>query len=531
MLEPCGYTLPKDISDTTVIQQLKQHFQKIQEISSETTSQTYFDTFDWRLYQADRVLIHDGKRQVTWGELNKPVVIRKVPSRKVPKFIWEWNETIALPELPDIIEMRALLPQMKMQTNETLYRFFDKEDKTILRLVLVNYTLEQGSKSLPVSQLLLFPLRGYNKIFNRMNEFLLSGLQLQKTSKSILLKALELNDITPATYTSKPKIHLFNNMTTETALRKILLQMVQSIRVNEKGTAEDIDSEFLHDFRVSVRRTRSAQGQIKNVLPANILEPARKDFAWIGQITGPTRDMDVYLLKIDEYKNSVPEGMRDDLKPLKDFLIRRQRAEQKKLAKHIAGERYQSIMSNWQTFLETPLEKNDSPNAKRPVKDVADERIGSIYSRIIKHGARISTTTPAEALHDLRKECKKLRYLMEFFLSLYDAAKIKDLMQILKQLQSNLGDFQDFEVQIDKLKEFSQEMLESGKTPANTIMAMGILVERLIEKQQGARDEFAQQFANFASSKELFQHLFPQRTIAHEQNQKTPPQTVLSTPV
>ena len=45
---------------------------------------------------------------------------------------------------------------------------------------------------------------------------------------------------------------------------------LQTLRINEDGVRKDLDSEFLHDFRVAVRRTRSALSQIKGVFPAAV---------------------------------------------------------------------------------------------------------------------------------------------------------------------------------------------------------------------------------------------------------------------
>ena len=41
------------------------------------------------------------------------------------------------------------------------------------------------------------------------------------------------------------------------ACRRILAHLAQIIRLNEDGIRKDIDTEFLHDFRVAVRRARS----------------------------------------------------------------------------------------------------------------------------------------------------------------------------------------------------------------------------------------------------------------------------------
>ena len=77
---------------------------------------------------------------------------------------------------------------------------------------------------------------------------------------------------------------------------------------NEKGIIDDIDSEFLHDFRVAVRRTRSLLGQIRYVLPKRRVTRFKRDFAWLGEVTGPARDMDVYLLSFNDIFQPPPQA-------------------------------------------------------------------------------------------------------------------------------------------------------------------------------------------------------------------------------
>ena len=61
---------------------------------------------------------------------------------------------------------------------------------------------------------------------------------------------------------------------------------------------EQLDTEFLHDFRVALRRTRSLLGQIRDVFPAAAVEHFSSEFSWIGRLTGPPRDLDVLLLAL-----------------------------------------------------------------------------------------------------------------------------------------------------------------------------------------------------------------------------------------
>ncbi|MGB5427663.1 MAG: CHAD domain-containing protein, partial [Gammaproteobacteria bacterium] len=268
---------------------------------------------------------------------------------------------------------------------------------------------------------------------------------------------------------------------------------------------------FLHDFRVAIRRTRSALSQIKAVFPKQIVARYKTEFAWLGQITTPSRDLDVYLLTFDEYRNSLPVSMQADIEPLRDFLIRHQKIEHRVLVKALDSARYRRIVTNWRSFLEQPVnERSTLKNAGRPVLDVACERIWRMYRVALKEGNAINAESPAEALHELRKTCKKLRYLMEFFQSLYPSSDIKELIRILKTLQDNLGDFQDYEVQVSTLKDFSHQMVAEGQVPPDTLLAMGILIDALERRQHQAREEFSGRFAEFSQphNQERFRKLF-----------------------
>jgi len=58
-------------------------------------------------------------------------------------------------------------------------------------------------------------------------------------------------------------------MRADIAGKYIYSHLLKAIKANEQGTIADTDSEFLHDFRVAVRRTRAGLSQIKGILAAN----------------------------------------------------------------------------------------------------------------------------------------------------------------------------------------------------------------------------------------------------------------------
>ena len=137
------------------------------------------------------------------------------------------------------------------------------------------------------------------------------------------------------------------------------------------------------------------------------------------------------------------------------------------------------------------------PSAGRPAPVVVAERLAKAWKRVLRDGRRIDDDSPAEALHDLRKDAKRLRYLLEAFGSLLDPVGVATGVKALKGLQDCLGEFQDTEVQAVALAGFGEDLLSRGGVSAATLLAMGGVVEHLDDRGRAARDQFAARFAAF----------------------------------
>jgi len=387
----------------------------------------------------------------------------------------------------------------------------DDLEKTVVRVALRTGTAEVGDDRGEIPPLiLLFPVRGYDRELGRVREYLEDQADLPRTGQASLVAALEAVGRSPGDYTGKFDLRLDANARADEAARAIHRALLDTIRRNEAGTAADTDSEFLHDLRVAVRRTRSALSQIRDVFPAADLQKFKAGFRRVGQVTGPTRDLDVYLLKLPAYAESLPESARGDLEALREFLVRTQKEEQAKVAAALGSDWYRELLADWRDFLTSTSPTGPAPaNAARPIGLVASESIRSTFRKLLKQGRKIDAESPAERLHRLRITAKKLRYLLTFFRSLYPEDSIDLLVKALKKLQDNLGDFNDYGVQQAALKGFAVRMLGDG-APVTTIMAMGRLVERLEGGEAEERRAFEQRFAAFSSSenRRLFKRLF-----------------------
>jgi CHAD domain-containing protein len=477
-----------------------------------TIRRIFYDSFDWRVYTSGSVLEEkqsENKNELSCYSLNRENFHGEMDrGEKVLRFARDFPEGSLRNYLTPILEMRALLPQVKIETKEYLFQLLNKDRKIILRVSYEESTLTDGQTLTSIVR--VFPIKGYDKPLKKVLKLLKGDLDLLPPEENFMLTALRVAEREAGDYSSSLNIQLDSAIPANAATKLVLLYLLKTMSLNEKGVIEDIDSEFLHDFRVAVRRTRSALGQIKEVFPIKQLERFRAQFDWLGQITGPTRDMDVYLLQFDDYKAKLPAAIREEIEPLRNFLIQHQNKEQQSLANELKSARYIKFMKDWRKFLESPSLESTASNAARPVKDVASERIWRIYQRAVKEGSAINSTSVPESLHDLRKTCKKLRYLIEFFQSLYSKEEIDKIVKALKELQENLGYFQDYQVQRESMEHFGQQMMEESKIPAATLMAMGILIEGLEEAQLDARGKFKDRFTEFASHRnhKLFEKLF-----------------------
>ena len=425
-------------------------------VSRQSSCKTYYDSFDWRLYSNDITCEFNQAKtasSLTLRSIKNGLVIAGSELKKVPLFSKEFEPGTMRDTLEPLLEMRALLPVCTLDYEIYHLNIINKDQKIILRLLIEEYRQFNN-------RVLLQPVKGYDKAAEHIAEILTATLGLTVTDEPVLLKALQLQGRKPKDYSSKLNINLDPDMRADIAGKYIYSHLLKAIKANEQGTIADTDSEFLHDFRVAVRRTRAGLSQIKGILPANINAYYADFFSWLGQITGPTRDLDVYLLNFERYKSSLPDSIREDLNPLYDFLLIKQQKAQKELAKKLQSDKYLSTLSEWEQYLKEPSYKKPlEQNAKLTIKELADRRIWKVFTRVLQEGDAITGLSPAEALHDLRKSCKKLRYLMEFFQSLYPEQQIKHLIKNLKGLQEVLGDFQDYAVQEQNLKLFSEEMM------------------------------------------------------------------------
>jgi CHAD domain-containing protein len=479
---------------------------------------TWLDTFDWRLHKAGVTLEYipgRGGSELRLSGSSGQEAAQQVtgwrPSR--PHLLADLAGGAVGTRLTNLIAMRALIPVVSTTTTTDVYRLLNEDDKTVAKLIIDRPALE-GSRTDPLPpRLAIAEVRGYTGQARRAARLLAAVPGVAQGARSPLADALLVTGRRPGGYSNKVDAAITASMPAAAAVAAILLRLLDTIEANNEGVLADIDTEFLHDLRVSVRRTRSALklfGDALTGLTPEELAFFAAEFKWVGDLTTPTRDLDVHLLDFEDTARGLAAAKPDDLEAFRAFLEQRRRREFRVLTRGLRSPRYTALIQEWRAKL-TKIQQDTVPAERTRTRGeyrhqvangsallLAAERTRTTFAKVSKRGAAITPDSPAEALHDLRKRCKELRYALEFFAPLYDPAASAKVVGDLKRLQDCLGEFQDTEVQIGEIRTLGAAMLAAHEAPAVTLLAMGEVTAGLAARQRAARADFERRFVAFA---------------------------------
>lgn len=442
----------------------------------------FLDTFDWRLYRAGVELEYDGaslqarmpggrELAVAAGRLRLPLPSASIPHGALAE------------EIVPIVAPRALLLAVEDRIVVRVARLRNSDQKVVARL-RASIPATPGSPT----HLTVSALRGYAADADAVGLALAGRPDMAPTAVGEYAEALRHAARRPATEPDSLAAAMTPGMSAESAIALVLTDFATAMAVNAPGVIDDIDPEFLHDFRVAVRRTRSVLKLTGDVLPAHVQQRFVDEFRWLGDVTTPVRDLDVFLAEFPELIGRLTAAKPDDLAPLRAFLIRHRAAQRRPLVRALRSARFATLQSDWRAaLLGAATERHGKPSAAQ----IATERVSAAHRKVIRIGRRITPESPGETVHGLRKRCKEFRYLLETFAPLHDPAAHSALIRQLKSVQDVLGDFQDGEVQRQAIRSFAEKIMAGGGAQAPSMMAMGELAAAMDAHQLAARAQLA----------------------------------------
>lgn len=462
----------------------------------------FFDTFDWGLYRADLSLERHRNeyrlRHLSDGDL---VAETSCPSGQLPRFVDDFTPGELRRALAPHIKVRALLRLVTTIRQRQSVELLGDGKQPLARLTVDEFTIEHRDHRLSLESRVILQTEPEDRRTWQHLHRALQDRHLQHPEQPLLTAALSVAGITPAGYSNKLRVNLQPEMPTGEAVRTIARHLLHIMRRNEEGLQRDIDTEFLHHFRVADRRSRTLVALLPKAVPKDARRQAARNLAELSRVTGDLRDLDVLLLQRFCYTALLSTSLQDGLQELFNDLQRRRARDFAKVRDYLKSDRYGEIVRSWSSTLDDGpwFGADSSPQANRPVRTVADKLIGKGLGRVLKRGTAITAASLDSDLHRLRLACKKLRYTLEFFTSLYGRKRTAVPIKQLKRLQDNLGEFNDMSVQLAWFHGMLQDTDETGPSPLQAA-AIGGLIQALNRRKLTVRDEFAAAFTRFSSA-------------------------------
>jgi hypothetical protein len=263
---------------------------------------TVLDTFDGRVERAGARLTRsgvNGTSTIAWQPRGGRSHLTVRPVEPV-NFAWDLPDGPLREALTPVVGVRRLMELAQAEEYGAALHVLDRRGKTIARL-----RIESGRARLPKAGqgwhrlptvITLTGLRGYGDAYDRLLPVIQSRPGITPCSTGLHGLMLRVIGVPERGDVSWPRVELESTVRADVGARQIHLALLGSLVTNEPGLRDNLDTEFLHDFRVAVRRTRSLLGQIRSVFPPDLTSHFATEFAWLGRLTGPPRDMDVLAL-------------------------------------------------------------------------------------------------------------------------------------------------------------------------------------------------------------------------------------------
>lgn len=239
--------------------------------------------------------------------------------------------------------------------------------------------------------------------------------------------------------------------------RKILAYHCERMLQHEDGTRAGVDPEELHDMRVATRRQRAALRIVQPYMRRKALEPVREGLRAAATVLGAVRDLDVLREGMQAYRQSLEAEEMLALQPLYDAWSARRDSARDAMLVHLDGAEWTAFKREYERFLASPGEgvlpasDGEVPRAHL-VAHVLPGEVWRHYGAVRAYES-VLPWAATETLHALRIECKRLRYVLEFFQETLDP-EVETAIGAMVKLQDHLGELNDSHVTIGLIREF-----------------------------------------------------------------------------
>lgn len=246
------------------------------------------------------------------------------------------------------------------------------------------------------------------------------------------------------------KLALAPAVTLDEAIASILRACFHHLLQSLPAAADGRDPEGVHQLRVALRRLRSALDLMRSLASPNNLDTLRSEARWLAHDLSPARDWDVFQLEtLPEIAGACPAVA--GFGALEQAAAARKADAYRKAQQALADRRCAVFLLGLGAWIEArgwrnDLAAEDLGRLAEPAVVFARSILARQYAKVLKRGRRFKSLPPDD-LHRVRLATKRLRYLGEFLLPLFDDRKTtRKFSRRLADLQEKLGTFNDMAI-------------------------------------------------------------------------------------
>lgn len=245
------------------------------------------------------------------------------------------------------------------------------------------------------------------------------------------------------------------------------------------------EPEAVHDMRSATRRIRSVLAAYRKLYRAGPVRRLRDELGWLGHLLGQPRDAEVLLGRLRGHLDELPPGDGTD--------AARERVERKagaafdagyrRLQEALQSERYFRLLDNLEDFCRQPPVLSQAVAPGRAVVAKAVEKSARRLRRSHKAAAHARRGTAHEnALHQLRKDAKRLRHVAESA-GLVRGKRARKVAKAAHRQQRILGDFHDAVIARNLLQSLEASQMQPEPT-AGALAALRIRQVELMDRAE-----------------------------------------------
>ena len=235
-----------------------------------------------------------------------------------------------------------------------------------------------------------------------------------------------------------------------------LVNEFEHARRHEQGIIRDDHEEFIHQYRVALRRIRALINQLTPLFHRQEKVVLKKSLRQLMQHTNLMRDLDVFLLHMEQYFSLLEHQHHKGLTRFFDDIQSQRRKSLKYLKEWLKSEEYKSTCKQVLTQLDN-MRDNPTAEGQLACKTTAHGFLWHYFKQIESQCHNIDANSDDAIIHQLRIDCKKFRYLLEYFTPILSLKETKQQVLQLKVLQDSLGSFNDSTVQLAFFKHYLTE--------------------------------------------------------------------------